>query len=325
LYYEWFHGSRQEAVTSFASVASEYKSSDTGSILVRPTHIGMQDTQVFIPLLLEAYNQGIEPVWISQLLPMIDPTTTDHHPGYGLAVRTLGQFEVWRGSEQANPHEWQREKARQLFQFFISNQGKWFTREQLSDALWPNLDLDASSQNLKVALNALNRALEPARVPGQNPFFIIRQETLYGLNPAAQLQLDAEDFLALASSKLDDDLETALQIYRGDYLPDATGENWTIEKREHLREIYLHTAHQLADKRLQDGQCDEAMRICHEILAVDPCNEPAYRVLMRCHAARGNLAAVHAVYQRCITLLNDELEVPPSTETTLLYEQLTQK
>jgi ATP/maltotriose-dependent transcriptional regulator MalT/DNA-binding SARP family transcriptional activator len=325
LYYEWFHGSRQEAVTSFASVASEYKSSDTGSILVRPTHIGMQDTQVFIPLLLEAYNQGIEPVWISQLLPMIDPTTTDHHPGYGLAVRTLGQFEVWRGSEQANPHEWQREKARQLFQFFISNQGKWFTREQLSDALWPNLDLDASSQNLKVALNALNRALEPARVPGQNPFFIIRQETLYGLNPAAQLQLDADDFLALASSKLDDDLETALQIYRGDYLPDATGENWTIEKREHLREIYLHTAHQLADKRLQDGQCDEAMRICHEILAVDPCNEPAYRVLMRCHAARGNLAAVHAVYQRCITLLNDELEVPPSTETTLLYEQLTQK
>jgi DNA-binding SARP family transcriptional activator len=325
LYYEWFYTTRQKAIESFATIAIEFISSNSGSVLVRPTHIGMQDTQVFIPLLLEAHHQGIEPEWIRQLLPMIDPSTTDHHPGYGLAVRTLGQFEVWRGSEQANPREWQREKARQLFQFFISNQGKWFTREQLSDALWPDLDLDASNQNLKVALNALNRAVEPARESGQNPFFITRQETLYGLNQAAQIRLDAEDFLALAYSKLDDDLETALQIYRGDYLPEATAEDWASEKRELLRETYLHTAHKLADRRLQEGHCDEAMRICHEILAVDPCNEPAYRVLMRCHAARGNLAAVHAVYQRCISLLKADLDVPPSAETTALYNQLTEK
>lgn len=325
LYYEWFHVSRQQAVDSFASVVTEFKNRDTGGVLIRPTHIGMQDTQVFIPLLLEAHSQGIDPEWIRQLLPLIDLSTTDHHPGYGLEVRTLGQFEIWRGGEQANPREWQREKARQLFQFFISNPGRWFTREQLSDQLWPDLDLDASNQNLKVALNALNRALEPAREPGQNPFFITRQETLYGLNPAAQIRLDADDFLALASSRSDDDMVTALQIYRGDYLPDASAEDWASEKREHLRETYLHTAHQLADRRLQDDQCDEAMRICHDILTVDTCNEPAYRVLMRCHAVRGNLAAVHAVYQRCIILLKEDLDVQPSAETTAMYKQLTEK
>jgi len=67
------------------------------------------------------------------------------------------------------------------------------------------------------------------------------------------------------------------------------------------------------------------MRICHDILSVDPCNEPAYRVLMRCHAARGNLAAVHSVYQRCTSLLKEDLDVPPSSETTSLYKQLTEK
>jgi len=46
---------------------------------------------------------------------------------------------------------------------------------------------------------------------------------------------------------------------------------------------------------------------------------------MRCHAARGNLAAVHAVYQRCISLLKADLDVPPSAETTALYNQLTEK
>jgi len=285
----------------------------------------MQDTQPFIPMLLEAFRQGIEKEWIKQLLPWIDPAATDNHPGYSLAVRTLGQFEVWRGKEQASPHEWQREKARQMFQFFISNKDKWFTREQLVDQLWPDLDLEASNQNLKVALNALNRALEPEREPGHNPFFVTRRETLYGLNPNAQIYLDTDDFLTLASSNRDEDLATALQIYRGDYLPDATAESWANEKREHLREIYLYAAHKLANRHLQEGQCDEAMRICHDILSVDPCNEPAYRVLMRCHAARGNLAAVHSVYQRCTSLLKEDLDVPPSSETTSLYKQLTEK
>lgn len=325
LYYEWTHVSRQRAIDIFAVVSATLKPNNGGNILTRPTHIGMQETQPFIPMLLEAFRQGIEKEWIKQLLPWIDSAATDNHPGYSLAVRTLGQFEVWRGKEQANPREWQREKARQLFQFFISNKDKWFTREQLVDQLWPDLDLEASNQNLKVALNALNRALEPEREPGQNPFFVTRRETLYGLNPNAQIYLDTDDFLTLASSNRDEDLATALQIYRGDYLPDATAESWANEKREHLRETYLHTAHKLADRHLQEGQCDEAMRICHEILSVDPCNEPAYRVLMLCHAARGNLAAVHAVYQRCTSLLKEDLDVPPSSETTSLYRQLTEK
>lgn len=325
LFFEWVHGSKKNAIASFSSLVTEFKFHNTGTVFIRPAQVGMQDSQSLIPLLLEAQKQGIEPEWIRHLLPGIDPTITDNHPGYGLVVRTLGQFEVWRGSEHANARDWQREKARQLFQFFISNKGKWFTREQLTDQLWPNLDLDASNQNLKVALNALNRVLEPVREAGQNPFFIIRKDSLYGLNPAAEIHIDSDDFLELASSEHDDDIDTATQIYRGDYLPDATDEDWANEKREHLREIYLHTAHKLADLRLQAGRCDDAMRICHEILSTDPCNEPAFRVLMQCHASRGNLAAVHAVYQRCSGLLKDDLDVQPSPETTRLYRQLTEK
>ena len=284
----------------------------------------MQDTQPFIPLLLEAYKQGLEKDWIRQLLRSIDLDNIGFHPGYGLAIRTLGQFEVWRGNTLTNPREWQREKARQLFQFFVNSKGRWFTREQLTDRLWPDLDLEASSQNLKVALNALNRALEPDREPGQNPFFITRRESLYGLNPSALVHLDIEDFLALASSDQVEDLQIALQIYQGDYLPDANTEDWTNETREHLREIYLQAADALANRHFLDGKYDEAMRICHEILSIDPCNEPAFRILMRCHSARGNLAAVHAIYQRCFNLLRDDLDVPPSAETTELYRHLTQ-
>lgn len=323
LFYKWYHGSHQEALNGFASAADQFKENNTGIVLIRPTHIGLQDTQPLLPLLLTAYHQGIEKDWIRQLLPEFDLETTNWHPGYGLSVRTLGKFEVWRGNILANPREWQREKARQLFQFFIGNRGKWFTRDQLTDRLWPDLDLDASTQNLKVALNALNRALEPNRETGQNPFFIIRREALYTLNPAARVHVDTDDFLSLATADQTGDLQDALEIYQGDYLPDATGEDWTIQVRERLRENYLLAAHKLTTFYFETEHYDEAMRICHEILVMDAYNEPAYRILMRCHAARGNPAAIHALYQRCVNLLKEDLEAPPSEETTNLYRQLT--
>ena len=132
----------------------------------------------------------------------------NYHPGYSLAIRTLGNFEVWRGKTLTSPRDWQREKARQLFQFFVSNNGKWFSREQLADRLWPDLDHESSTQNLKVALNALTRALEPLREPGQTPFFITRRDTLYGVNPSASIAIDTEDFLVAGWFK------PASRIYR---------------------------------------------------------------------------------------------------------------
>ena len=321
LLHKWKSGGCREALDLLESSAPQFKQNSTSIVLTRPTHVGLQDTQAIVPLLVNAFKEGIEKEWIRQLVPEIDLAATDAHPGYGLSIRSLGQYQVWRGAELTNPRDWQREKARQLMQFFIHNRGKWFTREQLSDALWPDLDEDSSVQNLKVALNALNRALEPHREPGQNPFFILRRENAYGLNPAACIHLDADDFLTLSSSDAPENLREALNVYQGDYLSD-TFDSWPTETREHFRERYLLAAQKLANWHLEAGGCDEAMRICHEILSTDPCNEPAFKILMRCHAARGNRAAVHSVYQRCEHILEEDLGVAPSKETADLYQSL---
>lgn len=323
VYNEWYNGNPETAITRLKTLLPQLKKRQTAFLLTRPTHLGMQDTQPFVPILIEAYKRGIEPEWLQALIPDLDFTQVNFHPGYSLAVVSLGKFEVWRGGNLTNPRDWQREKARQLFQFLVSNKGKWFTREQLTDRLWPDLDIDASAQNLKVALNALNRALEPAREPGQNPFFILRRDASYGMNPAASLYLDVDDFLALTTSNDVFDLQQALEIYHGDFMTDVDSGDWFIEKRENLRENYLLAANRLADYLLANSQCNEAMKVCHEILSIDPCNEPAFRLLMRCNAESGNLAAVHAVYQRCVNILKDDLDVPPSSETTQLYQQLT--
>ena len=43
----------------------------------------------------------------------------DYHPGYSIFVHSLGVFNVWRGENRIRSAEWQRDKARKLFQLLL--------------------------------------------------------------------------------------------------------------------------------------------------------------------------------------------------------------
>lgn len=117
----------------------------------------------------------------------------------------------------------------------------------------------------------------------------------------------------------------ALSIYQGEYLAENISDSWAREEREKLQEIYLQTALKLAKLLAADERLDDAIRVAHQILETDRCSEPAFQLLMSCHAARGNRAAVNSVYRRCAVALHEELEVEPSPETTRLWQRLTKE
>lgn len=319
---QWLSGRRKEALEQFAGLAGQMRALDQSFVLVKTTHLGFPDPLIFLPVLLDARREGIESAWIDALLQGRGLDGADYHPGYGLYAACLGGCDVWRGADLLTARDWQREKARQLFQFLAAGRGKWFSRDQIADRLWPDLDADGAAQNFKVALNALNHALEPTRESGRSPFFISRRDGLYGLNPSAEIVLDTDDFASMASSASEEDLLAALEIYRGDFLAGCGEESWFKDTRERMRELYLQTAMRQMDCWCGEGRWDDALRLAHRVLGLDACFEPAYQVLMRCHAARGSRSTVHSVYLRCKTALKEELDVEPSPETTRLLETL---
>jgi DNA-binding SARP family transcriptional activator len=292
------------------------------ALLVRRTLIGAADEQAVVPLLLAAREAGIEGEYTARLLGRMGMAGAEAHPGYRLAVRALGPFAVWRGAEPVDARDWKREKARQIFQLLLTYRRQWFYREQITDHLWPHLPPDAAERDFKVALSALNSALEPDRPRGAGPFFVTRRESVYGLNPVAPIALDADDFERLAASDDVDQLRQALALYREDYLPDSVYEDWSAAERQRLRHLYLLTAERLARHLLQTEQWDEGIQVCETILARDNCWEGAYRLLMRAYAEQHNRGQVHNVYQRCLATLDEELGVEPSPTTQALFEEL---
>ncbi|MEJ2207898.1 MAG: BTAD domain-containing putative transcriptional regulator [Anaerolineae bacterium] len=329
----WWGAEREPALAHFARVLALARAQGYDDLLLRPTFLGPDDAQAVVPLLLAAVEDGIEAQYAAHLLQARGLAGLDYHPGYGLSVRTLGPFGVWRNRALLGSRDWRREKARQLFQFLLTHRGQWFYREQIVDQLWPHLPPDAADRDFKVALNALNRALEPARPRGASPFFVVRRDNVYGLNPAAGLVVDVDDLERLAAEEGtrpedvswpedEERLALALALYEDDYLPDSLYEDWSAAERQRLRHLYLVTAERLARRRLRERRWDEALELSRAILARDLCWEAAYRLQMQVYAALNNRSQVHAVYQRCADALREELSLEPSPATQSLFHKL---
>jgi DNA-binding SARP family transcriptional activator len=297
---------------------------------------GPRDMASIVPLLLRARglpgHGELARALLRQGFPTIaaDDTVEDYHPGYTLRVQMFGTFRVWRGAQEIQAREWQREKARQLFQFLLTQRGHWVQREQICAALWPEADLDAAERQFKVTLNALNAALEPNRPPRVAPFFIRRQGLAYSFAPSYGVWIDVDEFeLRAAAAVASDDPEfarrnaqIAVQLYRGDYLAESLYDPWTIEERERLLARYLDVAVRYAERLSAEGDQAEAIQICEQVLRRDRCYEEAYQCLMRAHARAGSRSQALRSYTRCVHALQDELGMAPLPETNALYERL---
>lgn len=297
---------------------------------------GPRDMASIVPLLLRARSLPghgeLARALLRQGFPTIaaDDTVEDYHPGYTLRVQMFGTFRVWRGAQEIQAREWQREKARQLFQLLLTQRGHWVQREQICAALWPEADLDAAERQFKVTLNALNAALEPNRPPRVAPFFIRRQGLAYSFAPSYGVWIDVDEFeLRAAAAAASDDpdfarrnAQIAVQLYRGDYLAESLYDPWTIEERERLLARYLDVAVRYAERLSAEGDQAEAIQICEQVLRRDRCYEEAYQCLMRAHARAGSRSQALRSYTRCVHALQDELGMAPLPETNALYERL---
>jgi len=294
-------------------------------LFVRPSLAGAPDERIFVPLLLLARQNGWESVYIGQLLDEMGLTGLELHPGYRLRIQTLGGFQVWRGMELIPANGWRREKARQLFQVLLTYRYTPLDRDQVCEFLWPETDPATAQRNFKITLNTLYQVLEPERDPGADSAFILREGSTYSLRPGADLWLDAEEFMQRArrSSGRDlDELQKAINLYRGEYLPDALYETWAAEERERLAALFLESSDHLVETMLQQSRYAEAIELAQRVLAQDNCWERAYRHLMLAYDKLGDRGQVGRAYQRCVQVLREELDVSPAPETRALYETL---
>jgi DNA-binding SARP family transcriptional activator len=154
------------------------------------------------------------------------------------------------------------------------------------------------------------------------------------LNPSAQYELDVVDFehdcnqirAKRAHELTSDDFlvaQKAIALYKGD-LFEGWYQDWCIYERERFQMMYIT----LLDKMVQYCELHQdyeaGLAYCSEILRHDRAYERTHRQMMRLYVMSGDRTSALRQYERCVSALQDELNVAPSERTSRLHDQIRQ-
>lgn len=247
-----------------------------------------------------------------------------------IRIHTLGTLQVLRAGAPVQESDWRTRQARQLLKILLTERPRPVATDRLIDVLWPGSEPGAAATTLRSAINALRNVLEPDR-PNRAPSQYIHTQTPgYAFRPHPDVWLDVDEF----EEKLDqaerrnqpDEAHQlrldAIALYRDDYLSSDPYADWAKPERERLRERFFGALLKVAAFYAQQGAYSDAIAHCRRILTKDPVRESAYQALMRYQAESGDSASALLTYERCRTILGEELGADPSPITQELHGRI---
>jgi DNA-binding SARP family transcriptional activator len=245
--------------------------------------------------------------------------TGSPHP---IHIFLLGRFEVAHGERILRAAGWTRRKAAALFQRLVLE--RHLVKDQAIEFLWPEADLTLGANNLYRTLHALRQTLDTALGRGTADAIFAFEDGVLTLDQS--VWVDAHEFEKQARAAISNleppNLQSAIDLYTGELLPDDLYSDWPQTPRESLRRLHRETSLILAAHHRDARDYTHAITLLNPLLARDAADEPVHRELMRTYALAGRRHEALRQYQTCVDALATELDVPPEPETAALYSQI---
>jgi predicted ATPase/DNA-binding SARP family transcriptional activator len=242
-----------------------------------------------------------------------------------LRVWLLGGFRVAVGDREIPSAAWRLRKARNLIKLLALAPGHRLHREQVIELLWPHLDPEAASNNLRKVLHIARRTLELPRSSSAVRYLQVQDDVL-SLAPHGLLWVDVDAFdLAVGEARRRRDVaayQAALDLYVGDLLPEDRYEDWSGSRRETLSQEYLSLLADLATIYESNGEYTRAIEALQQLLSRDAGREEAQRSLMRLYALSGQRQHALRQYQVLREALHREFEAEPEAASRRLHDDI---
>jgi len=251
----------------------------------------------------------------------------------GLKIELLGQFRVWRGGNLIGDEAWDRQKTRSLLKLLLTCPGRAFSRDEITEALWPDSSPASAERSLRVAVSLLRRVLEPGLGHGPDSRYVVSQRPGYMFDREADCEVDAwevEKYMQSAeeaqkAGNHDEAIRTyrsALDLSTGDFLAEETYEDWAATARAEWRERRLAALSELSECLALRGRYTEAIDSCERATALDGYREDLRRRLILYHYCAGEQTLALRAYRRYARRLKEELGASPSPELARLNVQV---
>jgi DNA-binding SARP family transcriptional activator len=243
-----------------------------------------------------------------------------------LAIRLLGGFDVRIWGKPVAEARWSRRQAKQLVKLLALIPRHQLHRQQLIDAICPDLDAEAGAANLHKIIHLARHALEPALKTGARSQFIMTHEQQVQLRAPGQLWIDVEEFERLCDcamrSGTASDYEQALELYGGDLLAEDRYADWCAQKRDQLRAVREQLLMRLGRAYAVHDEPDRAIKQFEKLVDASPSNEEAHRELMTLYALTGRRSDALRQFRRCRDAVRADLGEEPDETTIQLHRRI---
>ncbi len=212
-----------------------------------------------------------------------------------LRIDLLGPPRVSTAEGRTLGGEWLRQRPGLLLKLLVAERSRALPAEEIAEALWPSPS-GSSLVGVRQAVHLLRKRLEPAQ-DSSGSSVVIKRDGGYALDlDAVALDVDRferglhagpDDEDPAQPPRITDRLESALRLYRGDFLADEPYADWALAERERLRALASDGLRSLVDILLRERRHADAAGVLERLATMEPYDVDVHRRLIALCVQRG--------------------------------------
>jgi DNA-binding SARP family transcriptional activator len=232
-----------------------------------------------------------------------------------IMVQDLGRITISIGERNVQGTELRR-KVLALLCFLVTRPSASATKDEVLEALWPDLDPAVAVNSLNQTVYFLRRVFEPGYKDGLSAGYVHHDSDVLWLDQELIHIRSVQCRAAFRIAKESQDpeaIEAAAAQYSGRFALDFAYEDWTSAYRDSLHAAYLELVERSVSDDTRRAHFDRAIALARRAVEVDPEADGIEVSLLRLYRLTGAHAAAAEQYTHYATTMRDQLgiEAPP--------------
>ena len=219
--------------------------------------------------------------------------------------------------------------GRSIFAYLVMHRDRPIHRDLLGGIFWPDLPESKARKRLSQTLWQIQDVVNEGSVSQLS----VTTDTI-AFDTARPYWLDVEafdqsfDMSAVSDRDVSSPrrvdpsaLRACVELYRGDFLA-GFFDDWVVVDQDLYRQRYIFALRHLVDATKADGAYEEALAHARRLTHHDPLSEGVHQEVMRLCFLLGRTNEAVEQYERCRSILAEELGSEPSQSMVELYERI---
>lgn len=222
-------------------------------------------------------------------------------------VGDLGNVELEVGDRHV-PGTEVRRKVLALLTFLVTRPSFRAQREEVLDALWPDVEPESALNSLNQTVYFLRRVFEPNYVEDLSPGYVGQTTDSIWLDTelvAAESRTVRSSIREAVDSGLPHKAKRAVALYRGAFATDFLYEEWSARYRESLHASYLQLVEGSLRANIERGDFNDGIEIAQLAAELEPESDGIQVALVRLYRLAGAHAAAAEQYGRYVAVMRD--------------------